>query len=317
VIKKSTKNKKRLRPRTTPPALPPPIQSILCSNCATPLPPDARFCPQCGQKNHGLNIPIGRLIEEMAEGVLHLDNKSLHTIKALVFKPGFLTTEYITGKRVRYVPPVRLYIFISFIFFFLLAFPAGGHSPADGSKKETTDVAITFYEISSAEVAGMNSAQLDSVLQKHSIDTTIVNRYVVHQLARIGCAGRGEFTHLLVKGISYMMFALMPVFAMVVYWLNRKKARYYIGTLVFSIHYHSMVFLLLFILAGITMIGVDTIVWLVPFIFFPIYLFLALRRVYNDTVIIAALKTVVVSVVHVLSVVFLFLVTVFISLLVF
>jgi hypothetical protein len=315
-MKKVINNKRSTRPRTTRRRLPTQTRTIPCANCAQPLMPVTRFCPQCGQKNHDLNIPLSRIFEEMAEGILHLDNKSLQTIKALVFKPGFLTAEYITGKRARYVSPVRLYIFISFLFFFLLALPAGKHVSAE-SKKESTELAISFFGISSRDVTDMVPAQLDSVMQKHSIDTTLINRYIMHQLVRVGSSEQGVFAHTLVKGISYMMFALMPVFALTVYWLNRRKAQHFIGTLVFSVHYHCLAFLLFFILAVFMMIGSGSILWLVPFIFLPIYLFLALRRVYTDTRIVAALKTFVVCFTHILSMIFLFIVTTIISLLLF
>jgi hypothetical protein len=313
-MKKVNQNKKSTR---IPRAVPTQAQTVQCTNCGQPLMPETHFCPQCGQKNHDLNIPLRGLFEEMAEGILHFDSKSLQTIKALMFKPGFLTAEYITGRRVRYVTPVRLYVFISFLFFFLLALPAGDRPSGESVKKESSKLAITFFEISSLEVANMTPAQLDSVMQKRSISTTAANRYIMRQLALVGSSGQKEITHLLVKGISYMMFALMPVFALTVYWLNRKKAQHYIGTLVFSVHYHCLAFLLLVILVFFTMIGIGIILWLVPFIVLPVYLFLALRHVYHDTRLVAIIKTIVVSIAHVMSMIVLFLVTVFISLLLF
>jgi len=87
--------------------------------------------------------------------------------------------------------------------------------------------------------------QLDSVLQSRGVALSVLNRYIVRQLSRIGTEGKKGFNHLLVKGVSYMMFALLPLFALFFFLLNRKKAQYYIGSLIFSIHYFSFVFLLL------------------------------------------------------------------------
>src|SRR4030067_247694 len=92
-----------------------------CANCGLPLAMEYQFCPQCGQKNHDLNVPVSHLIGEAIEGFLHLDSKSFRTVQKLVLKPGFLSSEFIKGRRVRYVAPIRLYVLISFIFFLLLA----------------------------------------------------------------------------------------------------------------------------------------------------------------------------------------------------
>jgi hypothetical protein len=108
-------------PVTVSVSLQPPLS--MCTNCDRPLRPGDRFCPGCGQKNQDLTIPFRRLVSEMLEGFLHLDGKSFQTIKALVLKPGFLTSEYIGGRRVRFVTPVRLYVFVSFVFFFCLLYP--------------------------------------------------------------------------------------------------------------------------------------------------------------------------------------------------
>jgi hypothetical protein len=68
-------------------------------------------------------------------------------------------------------------------------------------------------------------------MQSRGMALTILNRYIVRQMSRIGAEGQEGFNHLLMKGISYMMFALMPLFALFVFLLNRRKAQYYIGTL--------------------------------------------------------------------------------------
>ena len=49
------------------------------------------------------------------------DSKIFRSIRPLFSKPGFLTLEYLSGRRVRYIPPLRLFIFSSIIFFLLLS----------------------------------------------------------------------------------------------------------------------------------------------------------------------------------------------------
>lgn len=90
-----------------------------CPNCGTPLPPAFEYCPTCGQENHELKVPFRHFAYELVEGLLHFDTKVWNTLRTML-RPGRITQDFLAGKRARYVPPVRLYIFVSVVFFFLL-----------------------------------------------------------------------------------------------------------------------------------------------------------------------------------------------------
>jgi hypothetical protein len=92
----------------------------VCPNCGTDLADEPNFCPTCGQENHDLNISFGHVVEETLEGVFHFDSKVWRTFRELITRPGLLTRHFVEGKRASYVPPIRLYVFISLVFFFLL-----------------------------------------------------------------------------------------------------------------------------------------------------------------------------------------------------
>jgi hypothetical protein len=92
----------------------------ICPNCGTILQADFEFCPTCGQENHDLKVPIGHVVYEFIESVFHFDTKVWNTLKAIVTKPGVITSDFVTGKRARYVPPARLYVFVAFFFFLML-----------------------------------------------------------------------------------------------------------------------------------------------------------------------------------------------------
>lgn len=288
-----------------------------CTNCGMHLLRDNIFCPRCGQKNHDLDIPLRHLLAETVEVLIHFDNKSLNTLKALAFKPGLLTAAFIKGKRAIYVAPIRLYVFISFIFFLTLTSPSDKHGSKEIDQKDSSGFSVSFFGVNSHDVRGMNQKQVDSVMQAKSISQTAINKYLMSQLVRVGTAGYGEFAPLYVKGISYSMFALMPIFALVVFILHKKKARYYIGTLVFSIHYHSFAFLLLMLLVLVNYFINYSLIYFLPGIFFPVYLFLALKHVFGDSILRTLFKTLAVFIVHILLIIFVFIATVFFSLLVF
>ena len=289
----------------------------VCANCGVRLESSFIYCPQCGQENHDLNIPVRHLLQEALEGIFHFDIKSVRTIQALAFKPGFVTLEFIKGKRARYVAPVRLYIFISFLFFLLLSVLPGRHASVSSVNDSSINIGVTFHGINSQELRGLQPLQLDSVLQSRALPLSVLNKYIVRQMSRISTEGQEGFNHMLVKGISYMMFALMPLFALFIFLLNRKKAQYYIGTLIFSIHYHSFLFLLLTVSLVVNRIAGTSLTWLVPIIVCPFYLYLVLRHVYDGSRMRMIGKTMLIGVFQFISIAILFLVTTVISVLMF
>ncbi|WP_400192567.1 DUF3667 domain-containing protein [Hymenobacter sp. B81] len=98
-----------------------------CPNCgydfrANPG-PDA-YCPSCGQQNHPLDLSVAHFVEETLEGLFHFDGKFFRTLR-LLFLPGRLTRHFNEGRRMPFVPPIRLYVFTSFVLFLLLSLSAG------------------------------------------------------------------------------------------------------------------------------------------------------------------------------------------------
>lgn len=127
-------------------------KSTTCLNCKKELRPEDNYCPNCGQENNTLKIPVKHLVFEIFEDFFHFDAKIWNTIKASFSKPGRITIDYLEGKRVSYVPPVKFYVFVSFIFFLLLG-KLSEHSIEQGNssfiqtKEEKTSMKITLNEL--------------------------------------------------------------------------------------------------------------------------------------------------------------------------
>ena len=94
-----------------------------CLNCRHVV--ENKFCPNCGQENSDTRKTFYHLFIHFFEDLTHYENAFWRTIKNLLFKPSALTKEYLSGKRLSYLAPVRLYIFISFLTFFLLSILPG------------------------------------------------------------------------------------------------------------------------------------------------------------------------------------------------
>jgi hypothetical protein len=93
-----------------------------CANCGTAM--QGEFCHECGQSIHSVLKPMHGMIEETVETLLHIDGRIVHTLPPLLLKPGFLTLEYFSGRRVRYIAPFRLMFVLCVLAFFV--FPPGG-----------------------------------------------------------------------------------------------------------------------------------------------------------------------------------------------
>ena len=91
-----------------------------CLNCGDPTP--GRYCPTCGQRKVEVLVSIRGLLADVLEDQLVLNRALPRTLSALLFRPGFLTAEYVRGRIVRYIAPFRLYLVSSVVFFLLLSF---------------------------------------------------------------------------------------------------------------------------------------------------------------------------------------------------
>ncbi len=90
-----------------------------CSNCGYVV--ENKFCPNCGQENTNSRKTFHHLFIHFFEDLTHYENVFWKTILCLVYRPAVLTKKYMSGERLSYLSPIRLYIFISIAAFFLIA----------------------------------------------------------------------------------------------------------------------------------------------------------------------------------------------------
>jgi len=95
-----------------------PSPVLLCANCTAAL--QGAFCHDCGQSVKSVIQPVSHMLEDAGDLFFHLDERIVHTLPPLYTKPGFLTLEYFSGRRVRYIAPFRLmFVFCLLAFFFM------------------------------------------------------------------------------------------------------------------------------------------------------------------------------------------------------
>lgn len=114
-----------------------------CLNCGHFV--KERFCPNCGQEN-AINRPsFHYLFTHFAGDLVHYDSGFWKTMRTLLFKPGRIIRDYLDGKRKTYMPPVKLYIFMSFVAFFLPHI-LPSFSDKDDVVKEFQGIEVAGYE---------------------------------------------------------------------------------------------------------------------------------------------------------------------------
>jgi hypothetical protein len=133
-----------------------PSPVLLCANCTAAL--QGAFCHDCGQSVKSVIQPVSHMLEDAGDLFFHLDERIVHTLPPLYTKPGFLTLEYFSGRRVRYIAPFRLmFVFCLLAFFFMhLAIGdmkvggAEGTAPRDSidafASAKTADEVHTLYD---------------------------------------------------------------------------------------------------------------------------------------------------------------------------
>lgn len=321
-----------------------------CKNCSTPI--EGHFCHFCGQRYHDHKESFGELVYEFASDFLHFDSRFFKTVLPLIFQPGKLTKSYNEGKQRSQFHPIRLYLFSSFVYFFLFfyftnvenAFESEGNNlnPSDFSidsanlikTADSLKIALNTFPdsidntktLSNPVKATSESPDKNSISSNDSqfhlaysadsyIDSLLHNKvspaeYIKQQnslskkqkagyferlftvrllkINMIGQQGKKELikklTESFLHNIPKMLFFLLPVFALLLKLLYiRRKEFYYVDHAVLSLHYFSLIFLLLilskYILDKIFNTDIFTITALC---WASVYFLLAMKRLYGQ-----------------------------------
>src|SRR4249919_1945025 len=102
---------------TTPADPAAPAALPACQNCGEPL--LGPHCYRCGQPVNGLVRHFSSILGDFLDSVLNIDARIFRTLGPLFTRPAYLSLEYFAGRRVRYVSPVRLFVFLSIVTFFI------------------------------------------------------------------------------------------------------------------------------------------------------------------------------------------------------
>ena len=280
--------------------------SARCLNCGTAL--EGPFCYYCGQpdKNFMRYFPV--LLREFMEDFLELDSRFTRTMKPLLFLPGKLTRDYLDGKRFRYTPPLRLYIFSSMVFFILAAMLAGdvitigGHDLSDSGIGPALSVdAADPEQPDDDDIININGQPWDKDTNPLIIPLMpeFVNDWVNDEIEESPLKGKeieanpNLIIDKVFEVLPVTMFVLLPLVALLFKFWYLFARKYYVEHLILALRNHSF----LFVVFLLSMLSDSVAGWLEPgeagpvttavswlsmaiLAWIPVYFLLSLKRVY-------------------------------------
>lgn len=356
----------------------------ICGNCHKPV--EGRFCANCGQEDRTYLLSLTELVGDFFGELTNFDSRFFRSMKPLLFRPGWLTLEYMRGRRQHYFPPIRMYIIVSLLFFFVTALLAdnelknakfesddvvtldlddtddgeAGHQrtirdlekqleTAEGVERQAlqialrslrerggrdggdSDAAATEDEHAEAAAPATDETAPPAITQEDTEpepenspddaapeghEWTLPSIRMEDGKATASDWGSKEIDERMARGmeaieknprafiktmidnIPSMMLVFLPLIALILKVLYVFSRRYYVEHLMFSLHFHSAVFLLLllwmlfleFSEAWVALAVLRPWLTAAVWIYIPVYLYKSMRRVYGQGHLMTSLK---------------------------
>ena len=285
----------------------PASRQATCLNCHAPL--TGPFCAECGQRDIPPYPSVRELAVDAFAEVSGWDGRFATTIRTLVRRPGRLTREFLEGRRARYISPLRLYLIASLVYF-LLAATAPDVRLDDGRTiflglRVTPNISVDSTPSRAQRVgtAAANSFDAQQPLEQAARDSILAEiaraPAFMQPFLRRSITDPAGFRRGILEALPRMLFALLPVFAVIVALFYR--GRKYPEHLYFAIHLHVFVFLalsltelskftakppLVAVVAAISLLGI------------PVYATLAFRGNYGGSLLMNLTKEIAIGAIY-------------------
>ncbi len=256
-----------------------------CLNCGVTV--QGKYCQDCGQKNIEPKETLWSMVVHFFTDITHFDGKFFKTLGILFTQPGLLSLEYVKGRRVKYLNPIRMYVFTSWIFFsFLLltvTLPDYSNTFSEADTENLVDIALAKAK-NATDSAAIRQA-FGSIGVKDSIQTsgerlkvpvmegrqTNVSISVPNDSTSMGWGKKllqplegkanntGFWTKVIEKFIHsfpYLLFVSLPLYAFflyLLYWRQRHRF-YYADHGLFLIHLYIFTFVWMLVYIGLSKI---------------------------------------------------------------
>ena len=253
------------------------IDKSHCDNCGEVLQGD--FCHACGQSVQSTKRFFGTIFMELLDNLFSYDSRVYRTLVPLIFKPGFVCSEYLAGKRASFLPPFRLYLFASVVFFLLVPYVNDismslelsdeerevvskledeaadyiSHNLSDKEREAISkleDKAAGYIRLNkddrSVDVVGIRPGEADNV--DDDFPWFVEERRLMREkLFSFGEQDADALLETSLNTLPTVMFFLLPLLALALKCLYFFQRRYYMEHLIVVLYSQSFVFFMLLI----------------------------------------------------------------------
>jgi hypothetical protein len=299
----------------------PPPALVNCKNCRTEI-NGLIFCPTCGQKSDTHVLTLRELLREVADGILDFDSRLWRTLIPLAVSPGKLTNAYLFGKRMYYLPPFRLYLILSVLFFLIpntdLDFDSGpeeglatiNEEQNSGEQNTTVTLNEEAILIGAGDETGLANQAREELARALALEDedaellsdaancefpNLTTDALFTLMVRNMCLTMAENSDLLLEqladSIPVMMIIGIPLVALFMQLIYAFSSRFYVEHVIFLFHVHAFYFLIGILMAFSSLLGqyytwlFNSMNWfrIVAGFYIPIYIFQAMLKVYGGS----------------------------------
>ncbi|MCH4553844.1 DUF3667 domain-containing protein [Aestuariibaculum lutulentum] len=282
-----------------------------CKNCENDFEQGYNFCPHCGQKSND-ELTVSVLFYNTISNYFSVDARFFKSFIPLMFKPGYLAKRFVEGKRLLYLHPAQMYLFISVVFFFLFSFISRDQVKTVNNALKKGEIPVVIHDSLKTQVIDSlkNVTTADYVLKddfsfnQRTVDSLIAidapeediytamgmdsdagffkRRLYTQILKFYEQRNGGSILQVFYDSIPIAMFFLLPIFAFILKLLYYRKASFSYH-LVFSLYFFAFIFMAFSFLVLVDLIWkpqsrLNTLVLILIFIYF----YLAVLKFYNQ-----------------------------------
>lgn len=280
-----------------------------CLNCDQPM--QGEFCGRCGQQEREVRRPVIYFLQELLRVAFELDGRAYRTLYTLLTRPGYLTQEYFDGRRVKYTPPLRLFLVVSIGFFLIVSVVntlQSMQSAVEEAAAADTAAVVTEAgeDAESSDELEMTDEQFEEnfgnvidffatlELSFLSPETNSALQVAVSSQLRTNLReivdDPQDFFSGSLEYITFFILLMMPILALIqqIFWVLSR--RYFVEHLVLTVHNHTFIILMIFVAMILGLIdglevpilssvadglGAIAVLWIM------IYLYLSLKRFFQ------------------------------------